>query len=157
MKKQSRLKSICNGDNSVFDQNVFLMEYPEFVQVSPCAIIRTGNREDDIVSDTAFGDLREHAVFLRTAHRLALRFNIGKQYQLNGMKNASNSAITTSKSASNSSLSESSELNAFVRSDNPLWADFGRTSYGLEYLSLLEETLPESQVVYSRGVDDVYR
>lgn len=66
------------------------------------------------------------------------------------------SGITTSKSASNASLSESTELNAFVRSDNPLWADFGRTNYGLEYLSLLEETLPYSKVVYSRSALDVY-
>lgn len=140
----------------MFDVNVFLTEYPEFVQVTPCAIIKTGTREDDIVSESSFGDLREHAVFLRTAHRLALRFNIGKQYKINGMNNGASSGITTSKSASNSSLSESTELNAFVRSDNPLWADFGRTTYGLEYLSLLEETLPHSQVVYSRSVIDVY-
>lgn len=142
----------------------FLEEYPEFAPggpetkgISQGAICATGNREDGIVSDHSFGDLREHAVFLRTAHRLALRFNIGAQYGKNGMRNGASSAITTSKSASNSSLSESSELNAFVRSDNPIWADFGRTTYGLEYLSLLEETLPSSQVVYSPRVSDVYR
>lgn len=140
----------------MFDVNVFLTEYPEFMQVNQCAVLKIGDREDGIVSDTSFGDLREHAVFLRTAHRLALRFNIGKQYKINGMRNGASSGITTSKSASNSSLSESTELNAFVRSDNPLWADFGRTTYGLEYLSLLEETLPESKVVYSRSVIDVY-
>lgn len=141
---------------SVFDVNVFLTEYPEFIQVNHCAIVKTGEREDDIVSDTSFGDLRQHAVFLRTAHRLALRFNISNQYKINGMRNGSSSGITTSKSASNASLSESTELNSFVRSDNPLWADFGRTSYGLEYLSLLEETMPYSKVVYSRSVIDVY-
>ena len=142
----------------------FIEEYPEFTPEVPEAkgltqgvICAAGNREDSIVSDHSFGDLREHAVFLRTAHRLALRFNIGKQYGLNGLRNGASSGITTSKSASNASLSESTELNAFVRSDNPLWADFGRTQYGLEYLSLLEETLPQSQVVYSPRVPDVYR
>lgn len=139
----------------MFDINVFLKEYPEFVQINPCAIVSTGTREDDIVSDSSFGELREHAVFLRTAHRLALRFNITKQYQINGMRNGASSGQVTSKSASNASLSESTELNAFVRSDNPLWADFGRTIYGLEYLSLLEETMPYSKVVYSRSVADV--
>lgn len=141
----------------MFDTNKFLTEYPEFADITQTAVTATGQREDDIVSDHAFGNLREHAVFLRTAHRLALRFNIGKQYGLKGLRNGATTGITTSKSASNSSLSESTELNAFVRSDNPLWADFGRTEYGLEYLSLLEETLPQSQVVYSPRVSDVYR
>jgi len=140
----------------VFDVNIFLTEYPEFIQVNECAIVRTGQREDDIVSETSFGNLREHAVFLRTAHRLALRFNVGKQYKINGMRNQASTGITTSKSASNASLSESTEVNSFARSDNPLWADFGRTEYGLEYLALLEETMPYSKVVYSRSAVDVY-
>lgn len=141
----------------MFDVMEFLCMYPEFEGLQQAAVNGVGQREDSIVSDHAFGDLRQHAVFLRTAHRLALRFNIGKQYGLKGLRNGATTGITTSKSASNSSLSESTELNAFVRSDNPLWADFGRTEYGLEYLSLLEETLPQSQVVYSPRVSDVYR
>ena len=141
----------------MFNTTKFLEEYPEFGGITQTAVTATGEREDSIVSDHSFGDLREHAVFLRTAHRLAIRFNIGTRYGLNGLRNGASSAITTSKSASNSSLSESSELNAFVRSDNPIWADFGRTSYGLEYLSLLEETMLHSQVVYSPRVSDVYR
>ena len=141
----------------MFDTNKFLAEYPEFAEITQTAVTATGQREDDIVSDHAFGNLREHAVFLRTAHRLALRFNIGAIYSKKGLRNGASSAITTSKSASNASLSESSELNAFVRSDNPIWADFGRTAYGLEYLSLLEETMLHSQVVYSPRVSDVYR
>lgn len=141
----------------MFDTVKFLEEYPEFEGITRTAVTAVGNREDGIVADHSFGDLREHAVFLRTAHRLALRFNIGTIYGTKGLRNGASSGITTSKSASNASLSESTELNAFVRSDNPIWADFGRTQYGLEYLSLLEETLPESQVVYSPRVADVYR
>lgn len=141
----------------MFDVNVFLTYYPEFIQINPCAITNVGGREDNILSDVSWGNLRQDALFLRTAHRLALRFNVGKQYQINGMRNGSNSAMVTSKSASNSSLSESSELNAFARSENPIWADFGRTEYGLEYLRLLEETMPEGNVILSRSVGDVYR
>lgn len=141
----------------MFNTVKFIEEYPEFSEITQTAVTATGNREDDIVSDHSFGNLREHAVFLRTAHRLALRFNIGAIYKTKGLRNGASSAITTSKSASNASLSESSELNAFARSDNPIWADFGRTEYGLEYLSLLEETMLESQVVYSPRVSDVYR
>lgn len=141
----------------MFCIDVFLNIYPEFAQIDKCAINGVGLREDMIVSDSAWGKLRQHALFLRVAHRLALRFNIGKQYQINGMRNGASSAITTSKSASNASLSESSELNAFTRSDNPLWADFGRTGYGLEYLSLLEENMPYGEVVLSPRVIDVYR
>ena len=141
----------------MFCIDVFLNIYPEFAQIDKCAINGVGLREDMIVSDSAWGKLRQHALFLRVAHRLALRFNIGKQYQINGMRNGASSAITTSKSASNASLSESSELNAFTRSYNPLGADCGRTGYGLEYLSLLEENMPYGEVVLSPRVIDVYR
>ena len=133
----------------------FIKSYPEFSQIDPKVVIHRGCIEDRILSDNTWGDLRCHALDLRVAHRLGIKFNIGTQYNKLGMKNASNSAITTSKSASNASLSESSELNAFVRSDNPLWADFGRTQYGIEYIRLLEEIMPHGNVILSRSVGDV--
>lgn len=135
----------------------FIQEYPEFSAVSVPAVKNIGEIEDKIVSETSFGNLRCHALFLRTAHRIALRFNIGNQVKTLGMKNGSSSAITTSKSASNASLSESSELNSFARSENPIWADFGRTQYGLEYLRLLEETMQQGNVILSRNIADVLR
>lgn len=135
----------------------FLEEYPEFANVPEMARVSVGKREDHILSDTAWGCLRCHALFLRVAHRLALRYNIGKDLRTNGMKDTTNSGMVTSKSASNASLSESSELNSFARSENPIWADFGRTEYGLEYLHLLEETMPEGNVILSRSVADVLR
>ena len=141
----------------MFDISMFLQEYPEFAEISEGAILSVGKREDYILSDTAWGCLRCHALFLRTAHRLALRFNLSKQYSKDGMRNQSASGIVTSKSASNASLSESSQLNSFALSDNPIWADFGRTEYGLEYLHLLEETMPEGNVILSRSVADVVR
>lgn len=133
----------------------FIKAYPEFSQIEPPIVIHRGCIEDEILSDNTWGDLRRHALDLRVAHRLGLKFNIGTQYKQLGMKNASNSAITTSKSASNASLSESSQLNAFTQSDNPLWADFGRTEYGIEYLRLLEEIMPHGNVILSRSVGDV--
>ena len=135
----------------------FINVYPEFSEVPASAVTNIGNIEDRILSDTYWGNLRCHALALRTAHRVALRYNIGKVYNALGMKNASNSAQVTSKSASNASLSESSELNAFARSENPAWADFGRTEYGLEYLRLLEEVMPEGNVILSGSVRDVIR
>jgi len=141
----------------MFDVSMFIQEYPEFEEVNEGAILSVGKREDCILSDTAWGYLRCHALFLRTAHRLALRFNISKGYKDNGMRNQATSGMTTSKSASNASLSESSQLNSFAQSDNPIWADFGRTEYGLEYLHLLEETMPEGNVILSRSVADVVR
>lgn len=133
----------------------FIGAYPEFAELSEDSVTNVGNVEDAILSDVYWGDLRCHALQLRTAHRLALRFNIGKIYNKLGMKNSGSTAQTTSKSASNASLSESSELNAFARSENPIWADFGRTEYGLEYLRLLEEVMPEGNVILSRSVKDV--
>ena len=133
----------------------FIDAYPEFSGLTPNSVSNVGNVEDRILSDTFWGELRCHALQLRTAHRLALRFNIGKIYKTLNMRNGASSAQTTSKSASNASLSESSELNAFARSDNPVWADFGRTEYGLEYLRLLEEVMPEGNVILARSVKDV--
>lgn len=133
----------------------FINAYPEFSGVPENAVSNVGNVEDTILSDTYWGNLRCHALQLRTAHRLALRFNIGKILKTLGMKNGTNSAQVTSKSASNASLSESSELNAFARSENPVWADFGRTEYGLEYLRLLEEVMPEGNVILSGSVGNV--
>jgi len=138
-----------------FSYNEFIGAYPEFSEVSEPAVVSVGKTENCILSDTAWGCLRTHALHLRTAHRLALRFNIGKILKTLGMKNGASSAQVTSKSASNASLSESSELNAFARSENPVWADFGRTEYGLEYLRLLEETMPEGNVILARSVKDV--
>lgn len=141
----------------MYNDSMFLEIYPEFENVPVMARVNTGKIEDKILSDTSWGELRCHALFLRVAHRLALRYNIGKDYRSNGMNNQANSGMVTSKSASNSSLSESTELNSFSRSENPIWADFGRTEYGIEYLHLLEETMPEGNVILSRSVADDIR
>lgn len=138
-----------------FSYGGFVMEFPEFGQINQALVKQRGCIEDNILSENNWGNLRCHALNLRVAHRLGLKFNIGTRYKQLGMKNASNSAITTSKSASNASLSESSQLNAFTQSDNPLWADFGRTEYGIEYLRLLEEVMPQGNVILSRSVGDV--
>lgn len=135
----------------------FINAYQEFSGIPEQSVSNIGNVEDKILSDTYWGCLRCHALHLRTAHRLALRFNIGKIYKTLGMKNGASAAQVTSKSASNASLSESSELNAFARSENPIWADFGRTEYGLEYLRLLEEVMPEGNVILSGSIQDVLR
>ena len=139
-----------------FNYTYFLSEFPEFSAISSDVIRHRGCIEDDILSDSSWGNLRCHALNLRVAHRLALRYNIGPAARQAGVNNGSSSAIVTSKSASNASLSESSELNAFVRSDDPIWADFGRTEYGLEYLGLLSELMARGQVILSRGVGDAF-
>lgn len=140
-----------------FNYGGFIMEFPEFSQINQALVCQRGCVEDRILSDSAWGELRCHALNLRVAHRLGLKFNIGVRLKQLGMKNGTSSAITTSKSASNASLSESSELNAFTRSENPVWADFGRTEYGMEYLRLLEEIMPHGNVILSRNVGDVIR
>lgn len=133
----------------------FINSYNEFSGIPEQSVSNIGNIEDRILSETYWGNLRCHALFLRTAHRLAIRFNIGKILKTLGMKNGTSTAQVTSKSASNASLSESAELNAFARSENPVWADFGRTEYGLEYLRLLEEVMPEGNVILSRRIGNV--
>lgn len=139
-----------------FNYGGFIMEFPEFREINQALVNQRGCIEDTILSDTSWGKLRCHALNLRVAHRLGLKFNIGTTYAKLGMKNGSSTAQTTSRSASNASLSESSELNALSRSENPLWADFGRTEYGLEYLRLLEEIMPEGNVILSKGVENAF-
>jgi len=138
-----------------FDYDKFLSCFPEFNAISPDAVRHIGCVEDCILSDTAWGKIRCYALNLRVAHRLALRYNIGKEASAQGVRNGSGSGIVTSKSASNSSLSESTELNSFVRSDDPIQADFGRTMYGLEYLRLLAELMERGNVIISKDVRNV--
>lgn len=90
------------------------------------------------------------ALELITAHYLAVRYNIGLGLIENGVRPPTAAiAIATSKSASTNGLSEGSTVNGLVNSGNPLLADFGRTGYGLQYLSLLEIAVPAGSVVYS--------
>lgn len=122
-----------------FEYEKFILAYPEFAGLQQSAVQYRGTFSDRLIHNTNWGDFREDAVFLFTAHCLGVEYNIGTELKKLG-KNASmlNSGLASSISASNASLSQSFVNNALVTSDNPLFADLGRTIYGLRYLELMQ-------------------
>lgn len=131
-----------------FDYAQFIAVYPEFSDIPQATVEFKGNLGDKILSDTSWGDVRDEALFLWTAHRLALEYNIAKALK-NNKKNSINPGLVNSQSASNASLSNSYSHSAMVSSDNPMQADYARTSYGLEFLSLMNMVMPAGYVVIS--------
>lgn len=116
----------------------FVEAYPEFGKLPESGVKYRGSFADRFVSKTTFGEFRTDAVYLYTAHCLAIEYNITSALKGVG-KNSSmlNTGIAGSISASNASLSQSFINNSLVTSDNPLFADLGRTVYGLRFLELL--------------------
>lgn len=128
----------------------FIKAYPEFAGIEQSAINYRGCFADRFVSDTTFGEFRTDAVFLFAAHCLAIEFNISSGLA-NAGKNSSmlNTGVASSISASNASLSQSFVNNSLITSDNPLFADLGRTVYGLRFLELLQMCALYGYVVLS--------
>lgn len=119
----------------------FIARYPEFAAVIP----PTGTTVADIigvhiadaeayVSDSAFGALRDKAVCLVAAHRAALRH----MTQLAGMNGQNAPGVATSVSAEVGGMSVVNTVSQMVSSPQSIRADFARTNYGLEYLSLVD-------------------
>lgn len=128
----------------------FIAAFPEFSQIPESAVKYRGNFADRLIHPTNWGDFRTDAVFLFTAHCLAIEYNITAALKEFGKSTGVlNSGMVTSMSASNASLSQSFATNALVTSDNPLYADLGRTIYGLRYLELMEMTMAYGYVVIS--------
>ena len=132
-----------------FNTVKFKTIYPEFSSLTDIIVEYRGTQGDKTLSDTTWGDLREEALFLWTAHYLAIQYNIAKGLKQNG-KNSINPGLVNSQSASNASLSNSYSHSNMVSGDDPFRADFARTSYGLEYLSMMETTMGNGHVVISK-------
>lgn len=123
------------------DASTFLAEYPEFSGVAPQAVVRRITQALATLNRGKLGIYYEDAVYLWTAHYLFLRFDIGAGLDENGMQSQENEGVITSQSANTTGLSSSSSVSALTSSDNPVEADFSRTKYGMEYLSLLRQTV----------------
>ncbi len=134
---------------SVISVDDFLASYPEFADVPVSAIERQLKAACLMLSPCAWGKWLPLATELWVAHYLALSFDIsGKQTEL-GMRSAYGVGVGNSMSASTSSLSISSTTPAFLTGDDPILADMGRTTYGLEWLSLLYTVIPPGMIVHS--------
>ena len=119
----------------------FRAAFPEFADVPDAAVAGALETASLLWNPGRLGKFWERIVMLSVAHRLAVRFNIGR-----GMKGAE-AGVVNSQSASTSSLSVTNANNGMVTGTDPFQADYARTSYGLELLSLLELIMPRGYVV----------
>ena len=121
--------------------DTFLAEYPEFSGVAGSAVERRVAQALATISESRLGVYYEDAVYLWCAHYLYLRFDVGEAMDANQIIEQENQGVTTSQGASTSGLTSSTSVSALTASDNPVEADLARTNYGLQYLSLLRQTL----------------
>lgn len=134
----------------MFDVDKFLAVFPEFGDIPSARIEFIGEWGEDFLSKTAFGKWWERAVWLFVAHRLATQFDISaKVAELGEVGADAYGMLTTSQSASTSSLSESKTASAFANSDNPLYFDLSKTRYGIMLLELIELLMPGGLLVCS--------
>ena len=123
------------------DSTTFLIEFPEFAAVALSAIDRRIAQAAQTLQPGRLGMWYEDLCFLWAAHYLYLRFDVGTGIDSVGMNDQENQGVTTSQSASTNGLSSSTSISSLVSSDNAINADFSRTQYGLEYLSVLRQIL----------------
>ena len=143
------LNGLVGSENGVLAFNVplFLAAYDEFAEISEGRIRIEGDTNIALLSADAFGNFYQLAVGLMTAHRLAIAYNITKGLSDAGKNDLTSTTISTSLSASTSSLSEGTSALALTNSDDPLTADLSRTAYGLQLLGLLKAVIPAGEIV----------
>lgn len=125
----------------------FRNAFPEFAAVPDSAVTGALETAQLLWSERRLGKFWSRVVMLSVAHRLAVRYNIAEGLKTEGMKGV-DAGITSSQSASTSSLSITNANNALITGNDPFLADLGRTNYGLELLSLLELIMPHGYVVW---------
>lgn len=134
----------------------FIGWYPEFEDVPKGAVERQLDLSNMTLSVNAWGKWWTQACGLFTAHYLAIRFNLSEALATNGVRSATSSVgVVTNKSATTSGITEGVEVSGLVRSEDPIMADFSRTSYGLEYLSLMHMAIPAGNVIFSPSASAV--
>ena len=127
----------------------FIAEYPEFTDVPAPLVDRQFKHSALMLNSGVWGRWYTMAQGLRVAHYLALSHDISGKCSELGMRSPYDVGTANSKSASTSSLSVSTTVSAMLSSDDPIVADFARTTYGMQYLNLLHTVIPAGLVVYS--------
>lgn len=128
----------------------FIEDYPEFEDIPERAVSKRILLASQILDSRTFKGFYNDAVELLTAHWLCLRYNITSAMRNNSINQSmSNSGTVNSVSASSGSLSESYSHNNLMSSDDATTADWARTEYGLQLLSLIDMIIPAGSVVYS--------
>lgn len=130
----------------MYSASIFLTRYFEFngiilpSTVTLAAYVQVILDEKDAECSDDFGDVRQQAVFLQTAHYLSLKHRIN--LAPSGVKDLSNPGISSGKQVAGHSVSEQFQLPANLSQWRGDWKSFySRTVYGLEYLALCESSL----------------
>jgi hypothetical protein len=128
----------------------FTARYPEFLTITAPSGVTVqeivGAALDDadaFLSDSAFGNMRDRAQCLYAAHYLALRWKV----KLPGLSGQDSPGIATSVSAETGGLAVTKTVSALAQSRSPIYADFSRTNYGLEYLRIVSMCIPGGMLV----------
>lgn len=127
----------------------FLAAYPEFKELEESAVQFQLDLENMDQNKSAWKRYWRFAVILATGHALALDYDISAGLAASGKKNPIEAGVVTSQSAGPSSLSESRSLASWMTGDDILDSNYGRTTYGQRYLTLLIRVIPPAGVVYS--------
>lgn len=128
----------------------FIDIFPEFSGVSQNAIERQIRISTGLLNKDALGEFYQDCIGLLSAHYLCLRYNISSEMSKNGINQSMmNSGLINSVSASSGSLSESYSHNSLISGDDPTTADWSRTEYGLQLLSIIGMQIDPCSVVYS--------
>ena len=132
-----------------FDYSSFIAVFPEFTSIGATTVTFVGDFADEFLSKGAWGKWHTRAVWLLTAHKLALRYDVSPALAAIGMNQQSAQTIPLARKASTSSLSESGMASSLAKSDSAWLYDLSRTNYGIDLLELIELLMPAAQVVYS--------
>ena len=132
------------------DAASFLIRFPEFSTIVVPSTTTVDavldfwiDDADAFISSTSFGAFRDKAVALYAAHRIATRYKTN----MGGMLGQNAPGIATAVNASTGGLSVVNTVSSKVSGHIATDADFARTSYGLEYLMLIEQCIPGGKVV----------
>jgi hypothetical protein len=141
----------------------FLLRFPEFSAVTPPPGMGLTSADviqaqlDDMDADTSdsFGALRDRAVFLQTAHELAVRYRVNLAPY--GVNNLTAPGISSGMQVAGHSVSEQYVLPANLTQHRGDWrAWFSLTKYGLEYLALCAKGLSKGALSSDSEEDGSY-
>lgn len=132
-----------------YTYDTFIVDYPEFADLPPAAVNRQLRQSVLMLNPGAWGKWYEMAQGEWTAHYLALEYDIAEKCKELGMRSPYDVGTVNNQAASTSSVSIGTTTSAMLTGDDPILADFGRTTYGMKYLNMLYTVIPAGSVVYS--------
>jgi len=132
-----------------YDREAFIADYPEFADLPQGAVDRQLRQSRLMLNPAAWSKWLEMARGLWVAHYLALEYDISAKIRELGKRSPYDLGQTINMVANTNGLTLGKAPSLMLTGDNPLFADFGRTSYGIEYLNLLYTVVPSGDVVYS--------